>query len=388
MGEAPDKNIEILLKKLLDDISNQAEERQLNHILADLTNESLIKETLIRELSGFDENWDEEDSADYERVLENILHEISRKVDHEYLQYSSIRKTKLRRMVYYGTGIAALLAVVFFLGTLFSGSGKNVQVGSSVKIAYNEIKVPLGSRSEIFLSDSTCIILNSGSSIRYRTDFNVNNRDLILKGEAYFKVAKNVNLPLNVNAGNITIKAVGTEFNVKAYDEEGTIETTLVEGKVEITNSSLKGADKQYLGLLPDQKAIYIKEASSFSLEKIEALDSSEVKPSKTILKDFLISPGVEVDKVVAWTRGKLILRGEKLDYMCTELQRKYDVRFIFNDEEIKKFRFTGTLLDESLEQVLSMVKLTAPIDFDIEGKTVFLSIDRDKIGDYSKYIK
>ena len=66
----------------------------------------------------------------------------------------------------------------------------------------------------------------------------------------------------------------------------------------------------------------------------------------------------------------------------------KYNVTIIFREEEIKKFRFTGVLLDETLEQVLNVIKLTAPISYSLDGKTVYLSSDKNSIIDFSKYIK
>ena len=79
------------------------------------------------------------------------------------------------------------------------------------------------------------MILNAGSVVSYRNDYNSTNRNISLAGEAYFKVARNETIPFIVNAGSISIKALGTEFNVKAYTDENIIETTLITGKINIT---------------------------------------------------------------------------------------------------------------------------------------------------------
>ena len=129
-------------------------------------------------------------------------------------------------------------------------------------------------------------MLNAGSSIKYRNDYNLHNRDLVLEGEAYFKVAKNINLPLVVNAGNINIKATGTEFNVKAYSDEGMIETTLVNGKVEISSKGNNDKDR-ILVLKPNQKAIYAQQSDQLTLEKIKELEPLAIKPAKIITDKF-----------------------------------------------------------------------------------------------------
>jgi transmembrane sensor len=380
--------IEILLNKLLDGKSTIGEKQQLYDILTESENENSIKEILFKQLTEYNEDNSNNKEIDFEHNYGNILKEIKQNDIREIEKLKLTRKIKVRRIVLYGSCIAAVFVIAFSLGNLFSISNKNISSKPVIAADYNEIKAPFGSKTEIKFSDGTEVMLNAGSILKYRSDFNQSNRDLVLVGEAYFKVTKSINLPLNVSAGNIIIRAVGTEFNVRAYDEEGIIETTMVEGIVEITQFGQNEDDNQYLNLNPNQKAIYIKETDSFTLEKIKDIDSSVVKPVKTIYNNFLISPGVDVNQVVAWTQGKLIIRGENLDNLCVELQRKYDVKFIFKNEEIKKYRFSGVLLDETLEQVLNVIKLTAPIDYFLEGKTVFLSPNKEQLNNYSKYLK
>ena len=242
----------------------------------------------------------------------------------------------------------------------------------------------MGARSEITLNDGTEVMLNAGSSIKYGSDFNSLNRDLILEGEAYFKVAKNKDLPLIVNAGNIKIKAIGTEFNVKAYSDEGIIETTLVEGEVEI---SQKGNvdEKRILVLEPNQKAIFANQADQFTLERIKEIEPLAVKPAKIVTDKLLVSPKTDVEQVTAWTKNKLIIKSENLESLCAKLQRKYNVTFVFRDDDIKKHRFSGVLLDETFQQVMDVIKLVAPVDYVIDGKTVTMVSNNDKKNKYSK---
>lgn len=278
---------------------------------------------------------------------------------------------------------AAILAGAFFLGR--TSSPAIVKVPD--QLSYTEIKSPLGSRSEIKLPDGTDVILNAGSTLKYRNDFNQNNRDIDLYGEGYFRVAKNPEIPLIVSAGYIDVTATGTEFNIKAYPEENTIEMTLIEGKVEIADSGVNSDNEEVIDLVPNQKAIFYKNGDEFKLENInKAIIKPE--PIKPFLERVLISPKADVEKTIAWTKGKLIFRGENLENLCIDLQRKYNVKFIFNEEALKKYRFTGVLLDETLEQVLDVIKLTAPIDFSIEGKTVNLFTDVKKLDGFEEHLK
>ncbi|MBK7628066.1 MAG: FecR family protein [Bacteroidales bacterium] len=382
-------DLDSLLKKILDGNSTAEEKLQFYDLIQSPDNERLIKEILYKQLTEFNEDYsDSGNSQDFDRIYNSILNEIEQKNRPREKSLSSGKEIKLRRKIINTLTIAAISAAAFFLGSLYSRTQVNKSTDIVSVISFSEIKAPYGSNSEILLPDSTKVILNAGSSIRYSSNFNVTNRDLVLVGEALFKVAKNLDIPLNVNAGDINVKAVGTEFNIKAYDDESIIETTLIEGKVEISQLLNVDDKSQFIDLIPNQKAIYIKETESFNLEKIRNLDSLDAKPVRTLYENILISPKVDVSQVVAWTKGRLVIRGESLDNLCIELQRKYDVSIVFSDEKIKKYRFTGVLMDETLEQVLNVIKLTAPIEYSLKGKTVYMSSDTEQLNDYSKHLR
>lgn len=387
--ESPINNeIRDLLSGFLSHEITGAEKKRLEELILSPANEKSIRENLFLLLNEFNDHNFNEVQTDFERTYENILFEIKNRDLIEREMISGERKRRFKKVIVQGLSIAALITVVFFIGSLYPSVRKSDSAGSSSAITYTEIKAPFGSKSEILLPDGTEVMLNAGSSIKYGSDFSLDNRDIALAGEAYFKVARNIDLPLIVNAGNINIKAVGTEFNIKAYEDDGIIETTLLEGKVEITQSGEQKDDIRFIDLNPNQKAIYIKESGSFTLSEVNSIAPPAVAPVKSIYENILISPKADVDQVVAWTKGKLIIRGENLENMSVELQRKYDVTFNFLDEDIKKFRFTGVLLDETLEQVLNVIKLTAPIDYYVEGKTVFMKSDKEHMNHFSKHLK
>ena len=382
-------NINAVLTKFLKGELPGEVKQQLFDLISSPCNEESFKEILFSLLNGSAEDNQVTDAVDFDNVYANILSEIR----HQEIINNEIHilksKGRIRKILLTGLSMAAVFTIAFFLGSFFTKSKNISTAGPVIIVSSTEIKAPYGSKSEIKLPDGTQVILNAGSTLKYKSDFNLTNRDLALAGEGYFKVAKNIDLPLNVNVGNISIKAVGTEFNVKAYDDEEVIETTLVNGKVEITQLGQNEGKNQFIDLIPNQKAIYIREEESFTLEKIKDNDPSLVgEPVKTIYDNILISPKVDVNQVAAWTRGKLVIRGENLGNLCIDLQRKYDITFTFVDEEIKKFRFTGILLDETLEQVLNVIKLTAPIKYQVKGKTVFLSSDEEHLNEFSKYLK
>lgn len=382
--EAKDyNNIEAILKKYFEGSVTETDRKKLYELLQSPENSHSFKGILFDLLTEFKAENETGDSEVMDRIYSNILDEITG--NEEEMQERQIKFIPvLRRLLIYGSSIAAIFIVAFFLGN----QSKSRNSGHPSEIRYTEINAPFGSRSEIKLPDGSSVKLNAGSSLKYSNDFNSKNRDLTLVGEAYFKVAKNVDLPFNVNAGNISVRAVGTEFNVRAYNDDSIIETTLIEGKVKISTNTHDIKNEQYLDLTENQKATYFKETGNLAMGKSDSIETSIVEPVKLPENNIIISSTVDVKQVVAWTQGKLIIRGKNIDDLCIELQRKYDVSFVFRDEEIKKYHFSGVLLDETIEQVLNVIKLTAPIEYSIEGKIVSLSINKEQINNYNKYLK
>jgi ferric-dicitrate binding protein FerR (iron transport regulator) len=378
--------IEHLINRYIEDKCTKLEEYRLYELLSVSENELSFKEILFSNLNKFEEDKGEKQFVDFEKIysaLNKKIKEMQIKESEKQLLNRKDRIRKTSRLVVGVLSIAAVFFIAFFLGSLFGNNSNDTSSVLSASAEYNEFRAPIGSKSEILLSDGTEVILNAGSSLKYNNDYNSHNRDLILKGEAYFKVARNKEIPLIVSTENLDIKAIGTEFNVKAYSEEGTIETTLIEGEVEIVEKGVSEKN-QTLVLKPNQKAIYTNKSDQLSLEEIRKIEPLAIKPAKIISEKLLISPKTDTDQAIAWTKDELIIKSENLETLCIKLQRKYDVKFVFNDEQVKKFRFNGTLLDETFEQVMEAIKLTAPIDYSVNGKTVILVTDKAQLHKYS----
>ena len=376
--------IESLLAGYVEGRLSPEEKNQFFDLMADSDNESVFRNLLMKNIYAFSvTDSGKGKDPDFSNIYSRITLEIDRKDCEEDKQKSVRKRMVIRSLLINIISAAAVFALAFFIGRL---TARNPEIKSESSVSLSEIKAPYGSRSEIKLPDGTTVILNAGSFLSYSNEYNHSNRNVTLKGEAYFKVEKNELVPFIVNAGPLSITALGTEFNVKAYDDENSIETTLVTGKVAIAREGSVD-DSQVIDLNPNQKAIFIRNEKGFVLEDVKGSVKDSIEPVQTLMTNILIAPQVNVDEVVAWTEGKLILKGESLDRLCVELERKYDVSIVFREEEIKKFRFTGVLLDETLEQVLNVIKLTAPINYSLDGKTVYLSSDPESLDDFSKHI-
>jgi ferric-dicitrate binding protein FerR (iron transport regulator) len=265
-----------------------------------------------------------------------------------------------------GLRLVLRYAAVFILALFLGGAGyyflqkHGDPAFSSSKIV--EYTTPYGSKTNLKLLDGSLVWLNAGTTLKYDQGFGSKNRYIELSGEAYFEVAKNRELPFIVKAKNVSVRAIGTKFNVKAYPEEKTIETILLEGSVKVKDQAA-GKQKSVL-LTPDQKAIYYSEHGNIIISVIE--NTAEV----------------------SWFTNEWVIKNKKLGELAKLLERCYNIDFTFNDERIKNYEFGGTIKDETIEQVLTAITYSSPLKYKIINNHVTLSIDEDKLSKYKTLLK
>ena len=270
--------------------------------------------------------------------------------------------------------VAAIVLIAFVAGVFamqyFSQSGK-----SSCK-SVTEHSVPYGSRSMVILPDGTRIWLNAGSKLTYDQNYNINSRELTLTGEAYFDVKANPKLPFIVHAAFIKVKVTGTAFNIKAYPDEKVIEATVERGHVNIVSR------EKNITVNPRQKVIIYKIAGETKPETITEDSVSAVVKNKMHKREtsetphFVMMENVDTELSTSWKDKRWIIEHEELGSLSVKIGRRYDVDIEFASENLKHFVFSGALEDESLDQVLRVIRFTSPISYIINKKKVMLKED------------
>lgn len=282
---------------------------------------------------------------------------------------------------------AAILVIVIFSSVLVSNLlfKESPQYSDSPYL----FEVPYGSKSNLRLPDGSQVILNAGSKLTISEGFGKTHRNLNLVGEGYFKVSRNKALPFLVHAGKIDVKALGTEFNVKAYPEDKVIETILIEGSVEVNKKTNNGSASKSLLLKPKQTLVYNKESDDIrvSITVNKAASAEEVELPESPAPKIAYTK-TDIDPVIytTWKEVQWNIYRKNLSDLAIELERKYDVTIRFESEALKNIKFTGTLKDESLEQVLSAMRIAAPIEYKIKGKVVELNENRALMEQYEQY--
>jgi transmembrane sensor len=208
---------------------------------------------------------------------------------------------------------------------------------------------PVGSVSQLVLADSTIVYLNAGSQIRYSPETKSKTREVFLEGEAWFEVIKNEDKPFIVHTSYYNVRVTGTRFNVKSYEEDQQISTTLEEGEVVISSSEhFKLAEN--IRLKPGEQAVFNKKNREILVKR------------------------VDTPLFTSWRNNKLTLLNLNVKEMIVLFERKYGVDIIVKDHDILEYHYTGTIKNESLLEMLEIIKFTLPIQYEIEGQKIIIS--------------
>ncbi len=221
------------------------------------------------------------------------------------------------------------------------------------KVIYNTLSVPYGKRFKLKLSDGTIVSLNSGTSLRYPEQFGLNgNRDVYLTGEAFFEVAKDKMHPFIVHANQADIEVLGTTFNVSAYPENPTVNSTLIEGSIRMSEAA---NSTNAILLEPNQMATWQNNSKKLAVK--------EVDPAF----------------YVAWTKGELAFKDTPFSIIAKIIQRTYDVEIINENSDLAKQNFTGTIKisESSVENILDLLKRDTPFNYSIDQKTITITNPR-----------
>ena len=363
-----------LLEKYLDDRITPEERRQLAIALEDPAYAQLLDDTVYGELVG----------RAYEgEPDEGIRQLIQQRLDQEMMPVYTIRRRR-----YQWAAAAAILALVAgayvwlqrpakhpatpsLIANVIPGANKAVltlsdgskvtldsagsrviqqgttairQKGGQLKydaphsaaaVQYNTLTTPRGGQFQVTLPDGTQVWLNAASTLHYPTAFTGSERLVEVAGEAYFEVANNASQPFKVKTKGVEVTVLGTSFNVNAYADEPTIQTTLLKGSVKLSASN-----NQVL-LKPGQQA---------TLATDNGFNINEVNPNDAI----------------AWKNGYFLFKNERIESVMRTIARWYDVDVTYQGD-VKQQRLGGTVSRyEELEDLLRTIELTKSLKFKV----------------------
>ena len=213
------------------------------------------------------------------------------------------------------------------------------------EVVFNEVIVPHGKKFQIILSDGTMVFINSGSSLRFPTNFLAGKeRQVFLEGEAYFEVAKDESRPFLVTSSEIGIKVLGTHFVVSSYKESEKF-AVLAEGSVAVYRGQVQDSPTI---IAPGEKA--------------------------TIQENDVLVKSVHISDYLNWMEGTLSFNDELFKEIVLKIERHYGVEVENNYGALDSMKFKGSFKDESISDLLDTFKESAGFDYEIEHNKIIIN--------------
>jgi len=269
-------------------------------------------------------------------ILDKIYHKIK-------LEESGKLQEK-RTLTRFINIISRVAAILFIPLITFLFIQRNNLMPPTNEIPYSEIYSPLGTRTMFYLPDGSNGWLNGGSYLEFLSEFKGKSRKVSLRGEAYFNVKSDQKRPFIVSGKNFEVVAFGTSFNIAAYPDDQLVNVTLVTGNIKVSGIH-DGKIQNFGSLKPDQMCIY--DLSSLSHKIIP----------------------VNANKVISWKEGKLTFRNEPFKEVVKKINRWYNVDIIIKDKILESYIYMATFEDETLDEALKLLKLSAPIEYKDIGR-------------------
>ena len=285
----------------------------------------------------FETAWKESPDEMPRDVQERMYRRLSRELDEKKTKTILLR-SRFSWKVWPQIAVACIIIVLGLVNYRMNDKQKQLSTQNFTVLAEK------GQRAFITLPDSTKVWLNSDTKISYPADYGLKERNVTLVGEAYFEVAKNPDKRFIVEAKGMQVEALGTSFNVNAYQNDNKIIASLFSGSVRVSYD-------RHVAILKPHESV-----------KVELLNRS-----------FSRYKDESMQNIALWRKNEITFDGESLEEITHIMSRLYNTTICIEDESLKKVCYIGTIRNNNLENFIDIINLTTPVVYENKGDTVFL---------------
>ncbi len=352
-----DKNLDIKNSGILLKFFNKETDQVENKLIIDWINDSPENKRYFEEVKFL---WKEENSNLFNNKYnpESAWNNIEPKLKIFKVADSksnSIIKSSKKSFLYYFSRIAAILVLIFGIWQIINISQLN-----------KEIIITSGGKTITHnLADGSTVWLNKNTSIKYLKRFGKDSRTLYLSGEAYFEVKPNNELPFIIYAKNAKIEVTGTSFNINAMDNLDEVEVIVSSGTVnvskEISEPELKNDSESGI---TDNKSV----TDDVSIE----LTTGERAVVNDIIPIIEKSQNSDLN-YIAWKTRVLVFDRTKMEEVTKEIEEIYNVSILFENKELRNCILVAKFEDQSLDNILEIIKYTFNIEYEKDDNTILL---------------
>jgi transmembrane sensor len=357
-----DRFIELVSKKLTNEISSE-ESEELQHCLN-------TDETNRRDFEFLNIYWNNNDTEFADNVL--AFQKIKTKTKNQE-PTPAIKLTSKKTSLYIWRAAAAIILLAGCSVLLYSKIIKPAdQSLANTKNYWQNKNTSIREKSTVVLTDGTRVTLNSQSSLKYPVNFLGKTREVYLSGEAFFDVHKDHDHPFIIHTKKMNIRVLGTSFNVRSYPNDPQSETTLIRGAIEVT---LDDRPSDRIILKPSEKLIVKNgQYKAFHKNTIK-LNPAEGNAGTQYVLTTLTHLN-ESDSMVtetSWTQNKFVFRDENFTSLASRMERWYGVDIKFKNDTFKDYRFSGIFEKETINQALDALRMTENFSYKIKDSTIYI---------------
>lgn len=333
--ELSDQQLQILLEKYLQGACTEAEQ----HALEQWYN------SFESRLPGAEQPVLPEMARLYGGIVQQL------KEEQVWQEAPVVQQRGVRRIWWRAAAAVLVLAVAGTLGFLLQRPAKLL-----------EVRTPMAAHTKVTLPDGTQVWLNVSSRLQYPADMKTGHREVYLQGEGYFDVVKNEQHPFIIHTSDISVEVLGTSFNLKAYADDQTLETTLLKGKVAV---SLNSSPAKRVLLAPEEKLTLTRKTT-------EAGVAAGQQDWGAFVAEVASMQQQAVEETT-WRQNRLEFRDKPFNELARIMERWFGKTIIVQDTSLNNNRFKGTFRREDITQALKALQITADFKYEIKRDTVFI---------------
>ncbi|SEB18175.1 FecR family protein [Pedobacter hartonius] len=349
------KIIELLARKMAGE-ATATELEQLNELMAGYP-DTVYYEEILKEI------WQTSAQNNEQLPLDELYlrHQFRYYVDFAAPAERPVSKTydPFEKLLAGAAGILVILLICFAWWYITDGDGVKTRIVAGK-----------GIRKKLMLPDGTLVWLNAGSQLSYSSDLNKKKiRRVYLTGEAFFDVSHRSNRPFIVRTDKISVKVLGTAFNIQAYPREHTAEATLLRGSIELSVNDRSG---QKVILSPSEKFAFTTGRHSRSGKKDYVRNPRDIR----MMIDHVVPVKIgqkEYIEETSWKDDRLVFKNESLEELKPRLERWFNVQIHLESDLPSKYRFTGVFTKESITEALTAMQLIKPFTFKLKAHDVII---------------
>jgi transmembrane sensor len=340
MNSKSDINLDLLLSKILDGSINQDDNDKLRAYIESGWKDEKLNEILLK-------HWEILDQKEITAIDESCLERIKEQIQTKIYETIPEEKNVPVKWIHILAKAAAILIIPLMVASVYISYDYGVHKGQSeIRSDFSqEIIASPGSRVHFILPDQTEVWLNSGSKLKFPNNIKTGiQRRVKLSGQGYFQVSHNAEQPFFVETSNLTVKVLGTAFDISCYENDDRFCSTLEKGSISILNKNNEEIGK----LVPGEKAVMENQQQSLLISKVDT-------------KLF-----------TSWKDGKLIFRNTPLVEVTRQMERWFNCNITIDPELINSgICYTANIRQETIEEVLKMIEISTHVKTKIENRNV-----------------